>query len=118
MSTAPRPHSAPSRSAAPNGSNDQRLSGPGGYHVGMAGKAQIGPAGAAAGIEVVDLVAAVAAAEDQAVAGEAEAFKSLGDDRERTLVLRRDARPADQLGRRVDRPVPQPALRSSRATGR
>ena len=71
---------------------------PGGHDVGMTGKAEIGPAGPVAGIEVVDLVAAGAAAKDEAVASEANAFQSLGDDGERALVPRRDARPADQPG--------------------
>src|SRR5437764_1121796 len=46
--------------------------------------------------------------EDQAVALEAEPFETPRDDVERPFVLRRDARPADQLGGeidRVDRPV-------------
>ena len=74
------------------------------HHVGVPGKAQIGPPLAKAGIEVDDRVAAVAA-EHQAVAGETEVFEISGDDRERALVFGGDARPADQLGgecRRVD----------------
>ena len=70
------------------------FAGSGRHHVGVPGKAQIGPALPEAGVEVEDRVAAVAA-KHQAVTGEAEGFEIAGDDVERTLVLGGDARPAD-----------------------
>jgi len=73
-------------------------------HIGVAGKTEIGPAGAAARIEIVDRLAATLG-EDQPVAGKAQLFQCHSDDVERTFIFRGDARPADQLGgkrRRVD----------------
>ncbi len=74
----------------------------------MPGKAQIGPPVADPGVEIDDLVAAVAA-EGETVTGKAEIFEMPGDDADRTLVSGGDARPADQFGgecRRVDGGVP------------
>ena len=64
----------------------------------MSGKAQIGPAGAVAGVEVGDRVAAILAAKNQPMTGEAKLLELPGDNVERALVARRDTRPADQFG--------------------
>src|SRR5262249_18702101 len=69
---------------------------PGRPHVGVAGKAQIRPAAAETGVEIVH--PAFAVAEGEPVAGEAEPFERRRDDAQGTFVLRGDARPADQLG--------------------
>ena len=56
-----------------------------------------------------------ALAEHQSAAGKAELLQCLGDDVERTLVFRGDARPADQLGGkggRVEGGVPHSRSRS------
>ncbi len=105
MSTAPRPHSAPSRRLAENGSNDQASRAPGGTTSVCPAKHRLGRPPAEAGIEVDDLVAAILAAKGEAMAAKAERFEISGDDVERALVPGGDARPADQLGgerRRVD----------------
>ena len=85
------------------------------HHVGMPGKTQIGPALAAAGVEVDDRVAAVVAAKHQAMTGEAEILEMRGDDVDGALVLGGDARPADQLGGecgRIECRVPHSRKRS------
>ena len=66
----------------------------------MAGETQIGAASAAARVEVMDI------AKDQRVTVEPQLLQCGGDKAERVLVLRGDARPANQRGgkrRRVDR---------------
>src|SRR5436190_473929 len=73
----------------------------------MAGKAQIRPAITPARVEVGDRLVTFLG-EGQRMAGESEPFEPPGDDVERTLILRRHARPADQLGGerdRIDSPI-------------
>src|SRR5579871_796921 len=69
-------------------------------HIGMAGKAQMRPAGAPAGVEVGDLAAG--GAEFEAMANKAERVES-GDDVDGAGVKRCHARPADQFGGDGDR---------------
>ena len=107
MSTAPRPHNSPSRRLAANGSNDQPSTGPVGTTSVCPAKHRLGRPLAEAGVEIGDrrgfLAVGAGIVEDETVAGKAEPFEPARDDVERALVLRRDARPPDQLGGEFDR---------------
>ena len=79
---------------------------PRGHDIGMPGEAQIGPALAEPCVEIGDrrgfLAVGAGIAEGETVADKAELFEPARDDVERPLVLRRNARPPDQLGGEFD----------------
>ena len=96
MSTAPRPISTPSTTSAPKASFDQAAASPTGHNVGVAGEAEIGPGGAVAGVEVLDL------AELHPPTGETQPLQGVLDDGHRAGVGGGHRRAADQLAGQFD----------------
>ncbi len=72
------------------------------HDVGMAGEAEIAARVAAARVEIEDRRGAFLRELDN-VAGKAQPFERLGEERDRALVLRRHGRPADERGGEFDR---------------
>ena len=102
MSQAPRPYSTPSRTSPPNGSLRQ-FAAPDRHHVGMAGEADVRPAGAQAGEHVLDLT------EAQPMDGEAQAFQRIRQHVLRAAVSGRHRGASDQRLRQRQRIGSAPA---------
>ena len=72
------------------------------HDVGVAGEAEIATGVAESGIEIED-VRRPLLGEDEAMAGKAQPFERRGEDVDRALIVRRHARPPDEVAREAQR---------------